>query len=210
MGDLNANSYRKRLLQKLQESDLPKEEKIVAGNKIILETAGQLKAFAEELFKEEDPEDIGADEDVIIEPDEEIIDVPAKDAGNPDMLPIEGSDDSMLLGGELGDTDGLDDAPLPPSEDLVDPSDELGMDIGANDLGINPDRNMDDLVADTVLEILTHFKDIRDEYVAQDPDKAAIVRKVYDYLFKAKDKIAGEITKDKQTDVDNSQQIPSI
>jgi hypothetical protein len=191
MESLNPNKYRKALFKKLEESDLSKEEKVVIKNKIILgEARGTpLDELRAKLFR--DDEDLGND------PTDLEGDV-APDMGlgeeDPTVKELPGEEGDLILGGdELEGEEPVEDDDFE-DEDL---DDVEGMDDLEGEEGPT-NRNMDDLVADTILEILTSFKQIRDSYVDEDPDKAEIVRKVYDYLFKAKDKIANEINKSQQ------------
>jgi hypothetical protein len=186
MGALNPNSYRKHLIKKLEESDnYTKEEKVVMKNRIILgEMRGTpLDALRKKLFTD--------DEDIL-----------SRDGA--DMASIDGEDgQNLLLGGDnledMEDTEDTEDTEdVQDMEDMEDTEDVQDME-DVEETPSSSNRNLDDVVSDTILEILTKFKEIRDTYVEQDPQKADIVRKVYDYLFKAKDKIANEINKDNTT-----------
>lgn len=197
MESLNPNKYRKEILKKLEESDMPKEEKVVIKNKIILgEMRGTpLDDLRRKLFQ--DDEDIGnevTDEAGSMAPTE----MGLSGEEDPTIIDAPGEEGDLILGGEQKEDEIESDEDDMESE--MDYEDEIEDEDEYEDDGVmtNAERNMDDLVADTILEILTSFKEIRDGYVSEDPDKADIVRKVYDYLFKAKDKIANEINKANQ------------
>ncbi len=194
MESLNPKNYRKALLKKLEESDLKKEEKIVIKNKIILgEMRGTpLDDLRRRLFSVEEDEVLGnevSDEEGATAP----TDTGLTGEEDPSVIDVPGEEGDLLLGGD--ETEDYEDEEAGGLGDMEDPEGEGELE---EPVMSDAERNMDDLVADTILEILTSFKEIRDGYVAEDPDKADIVRKIYDYLFKAKDKIANEITKANQ------------
>ncbi|MCS7317842.1 MAG: hypothetical protein NZZ41_06020 [Candidatus Dojkabacteria bacterium] len=57
------------------------------------------------------------------------------------------------------------------------------------------EEEIQDIVNDTLLEVLQNIKDLREKIKQDDLQKAKIVRKIYDYILKGKDKIILDISK---------------
>lgn len=58
---------------------------------------------------------------------------------------------------------------------------------------INNENDIRDLATDTTIEVLQLIKDLRDKTKKENPQKAELIRKIYDYILKIKDKVAEEI-----------------
>lgn len=176
---LNPDNYRKEVWKKFEESRHEEEEaEEVVEQTIPLgsPTGGALDELRSKLFKGEESV---ADREANDEEFEGEMEVPGDEAGDLDMPPVEIGDEEL---------DGVDD--LEGEEDF-DGEPDMSMDSSQD--------HIEDVITDTIDEVLVSIKNVRDKYKSKADDrKADIVRRIHAYLTKSRDKIAKEVREYKE------------
>lgn len=108
------------------------------------------------------------------------------------------------IGGGPGEYEDVEELPVEQN-----PEDEL-----PDKMGLEPDHPMNeedlmDLATDTVSEVLLHLKDLRDKFKQENPKKAQLIRALYNYIEKGKEKIAKEMMKaEEEARMPQPEQLP--
>jgi len=188
MADLNPIVYRKKVIKKLSESDEAtevKKEKIEEKAPLGTPRGTALDQLRSKLFTDEtvaNREDVG------------------DEYGADEEMGAHAPNVGMGMDSEIDGMDNVD----PRDAGYIDPEHALE-DEQPSGAMISKEEELQDMASDLVAEVLLQLKDLRDQYKQESPEKAQLVRKLYDYILKGKDKIASELIKAEQ-DVDTGMQ----
>jgi hypothetical protein len=186
---LNPIKYRQNLKKRLDEYQRTKKDSEVITEGFGKPWGGRLDSLRRRLF---DGENVDPNSEPRVKPTDPDLEVVAPDADSGEGIlydeepepEIPEVDDETEMGSEQPE--------------------EIEPEIGDSPTSGNSEEDLLDLATDTVHEVLLYLKGLRDKFKEQSPQKAQLVRKLYDYILKGKEKIANEMLKDEGYNDDSS------